>query len=102
MIRRPPRSTLFPYTTLFRSLKARPMVAQRPTSIATSSTPTVHSCSIRKADHTTELQTPPQLACRPLLERLSFLDRNCQSGAEKRAKKCHKRFAYLRLNSKNK
>src|SRR6266498_887771 len=62
MIRRPPRSTLFPYTTLFRSprrahpagRRRRPQPAHRPR---------------RSEEHTSELQSRPHLVCRLLLEK---------------------------------
>src|SRR5258708_24798637 len=78
MIRRPPRSTLFPYTTLFRSA-ARPSApwARRtsgrylPAAGASSrrgtSTPATHSA--RSEEHTSELQSPDHLVCRLLLEK---------------------------------
>src|SRR5256885_12471817 len=83
MIRRPPRSTLFPYTTLFRSPSS-------PSSPSTGScrycpTPTVTSppatrsrrraggsspgCRKRSEEHTSELQSPCNLVCRLLLEK---------------------------------
>src|SRR2546426_8179431 len=69
MIRRPPRSTLFPYTTLFRShrpavraqavrvRRLRPGPARRATRLA------------RSEEHTSELQSPCNLVCRLLLEK---------------------------------
>src|SRR5438093_7959101 len=63
MIRRPPRSTLFPYTTLFRS-------APRTTSGAVASsilTPPETWC--RSEEHTSELQSLTNLVCRLLLEK---------------------------------
>src|SRR5947208_14634163 len=66
MIRRPPRSTLFPYTTLFRSRRCRqPGGAYdvRSTSSATSTT------TVRSEEHTSELQSPDHLVCRLLLEK---------------------------------
>src|SRR2546426_6061344 len=64
MIRRPPRSTLFPYTTLFRSLPAvsRPPPAQ-------SDSRRVPSPGPRSEEHTSELQSPCNLVCRLLLEK---------------------------------
>src|SRR5258705_1905310 len=69
MIRRPPRSTLFPYTTLFRS--PSDMVAS--TSLATSARVCAASVglrlrpSCRSAEHTSELQSLRHLVCHPLL-----------------------------------
>src|ERR1039457_6925481 len=64
MIRRPPRSTLFPYTTLFRS-QALPSPRRRPlASCGSGSTP-----GSRSEEHTSELQSPCNLVCRLLLEK---------------------------------
>src|SRR2546430_17687013 len=67
MIRRPPRSTLFPYTTLFRSccLPARTPEPRPPRS---SSLPR-RSRSRRSEEHTSELQSQSNLVCRLLLEK---------------------------------
>src|SRR3989442_9821754 len=77
MIRRPPRSTLFPYTTLFRSLdqveavhlavvhsddRTQPVVTDVPGC-------QVWSVSKRSEEHTSELQSRPHLVCRLLLEK---------------------------------
>src|SRR5258708_31181478 len=67
MIRRPPRSTLFPYTTLFRSLPAR-----EGNTIAMTLPRNVNvTCSMndRSEEHTSELQSPDHLVCRLLLEK---------------------------------
>src|SRR2546427_1902949 len=70
MIRRPPRSTLFPYTTLFRSLVARRFGGdrrQRHRSVpASGGFPGGHP-SIRSEEHTSELQSQSNLVCRLLL-----------------------------------
>src|SRR3989442_8950032 len=63
MIRRPPRSTLFPYTTLFRSLNAR----QLPGTDAAAQP--FWSSDSRSEEHTSELQSRPHLVCRLLLEK---------------------------------
>src|ERR1039457_7590223 len=64
MIRRPPRSTLFPYTTLFRSdANERRM----PPSLALESIPP--RFTTRSEEHTSELQSPCNLVCRLLLEK---------------------------------
>src|SRR2546427_7066545 len=71
MIRRPPRSTLFPYTTLFRS-HFRDFVLsssnQFSTTISLSGAP-VCSGRIRSEEHTSELQSQSNLVCRLLLEK---------------------------------
>src|SRR5215207_5119440 len=65
MIRRPPRSTLFPYTTLFRSIlgTVRSSCARSPSSTSTSTT------GRRSEEHTSELQSRVDLVCRLLLEK---------------------------------
>src|SRR5258708_27369677 len=72
MIRRPPRSTLFPYTTLFRS-HSRDGVAALP-SVAVSSSAGRRKSNAshprrRSEEHTSELQSPDHLVCRLLLEK---------------------------------
>src|SRR5260370_23406276 len=68
MIRRPPRSTLFPYTTLFRSPSSRASTcALRPA--CPSSSTTSASASRRSEEHTSELQSHLNLVCRLLLEK---------------------------------
>src|SRR5258708_10561827 len=66
MIRRPPRSTLFPYTTLFRSRSAH---SPRSTSASRSRKPASPSAANRSEEHTSELQSPDHLVCRLLLEK---------------------------------
>src|SRR5437868_8806338 len=63
MIRRPPRSTLFPYTTLFRSIAAPPRGRIANWQTAVSPPPT------RSEEHTSELQSRFDLVCRLLLEK---------------------------------
>src|SRR2546430_11991405 len=66
MIRRPPRSTLFPYTTLFRSNDApRRRRARRCRTPPPRSPP----CWPRSEEHTSELQSQSNLVCRLLLEK---------------------------------
>src|SRR5256885_6164030 len=70
MIRRPPRSTLFPYTTLFRSRKGR--WSRRGTSCSWSIADLTRPSSTwpwRSEEHTSELQSPCNLVCRLLLEK---------------------------------
>src|SRR5256885_10512899 len=72
MIRRPPRSTLFPYTTLFRSASSSKSVDRRITSDLPdlrSSIPTTDGAVGRSEEHTSELQSPCNLVCRLLLEK---------------------------------
>src|SRR5256885_5680224 len=96
MIRRPPRSTLFPYTTLFRSggeaglEYTLPLLRGRGAGSETR----------RSEEHTSELQSPCNLVCRLLLEKKkkkkknasdTIKNRNTQSGEMNRAR------TYLRL-----
>src|SRR5256885_11518956 len=76
MIRRPPRSTLFPYTTLFRSVEMRRQIARR--FDEEPGEPVVDLCGLntaevddrlRSEEHTSELQSPCNLVCRLLLEK---------------------------------
>src|SRR2546426_7884594 len=64
MIRRPPRSTLFPYTTLFRSMNFHRDVTARERHIAR-----LKPGGNRSEEHTSELQSPCNLVCRLLLEK---------------------------------
>src|SRR2546422_9712403 len=79
MIRRPPRSTLFPYTTLFRSLLVPlffVLIAIHPPSMLLSmfgvyalSAPLLRAGRRRSEEHTSELQSRLHLVCRLLLEK---------------------------------
>src|SRR5256885_11441554 len=64
MIRRPPRSTLFPYTTLFRSMYANTNGA-----VAIGADNIAFPGYNRSEEHTSELQSPCNLVCRLLLEK---------------------------------
>src|SRR2546426_7183906 len=98
MIRRPPRSTLFPYTTLFRSLGSRTaaMLAPYSDDPSTSGILTIdpeklkqmaverdragfqlnfHAIGDRSEEHTSELQSPCNLVCRLLLEKKKITHR---------------------------
>src|SRR5688572_33316399 len=70
MIRRPPRSTLFPYTTLFRSSYdiTLPGCPLRPAPSVPLPSGPVHS-GMRSEEHTSELQSQSNLVCRLLLEK---------------------------------
>src|SRR5258708_31771600 len=73
MIRRPPRSTLFPYTTLFRSPRDLNVPGRelRGIHFATESpSQTLFCCGKKRSEeHTSELQSPDHLVCRLLLEK---------------------------------
>src|SRR5258708_16462842 len=68
MIRRPPRSTLFPYTTLFRSNRS-PGLHRASTSLRKTLKPGRGVRRARSEEHTSELQSPDHLVCRLLLEK---------------------------------
>src|SRR5438874_8674255 len=75
MIRRPPRSTLFPYTTLFRShhvLDPAPLVAAEQPIVNQQTGQLTRDCAMhqgRSEEHTSELQSRRDLVCRLLLEK---------------------------------
>src|SRR5258705_7588206 len=73
MIRRPPRSTLFPYTTLFRSIStlvtSSPRASFAPQRDFSTSGTGVTSGGARSEEHTSELQSLRHLVCRLLLEK---------------------------------
>src|SRR5437762_8107682 len=80
MIRRPPRSTLFPYTTLFRSVRPFVLLAaaflilcifrvRHPASRHAVWTAVLAGMRLRSEEHTSELQSPMYLVCRLLLEK---------------------------------
>src|SRR3712207_9373797 len=80
MIRRPPRSTLFPYTTLFRSQgkaldlnQAGPVLGYEPTIVGTNGYEETAGSDVvvvtRSEEHTSELQSRQYLVCRLLLEK---------------------------------
>src|SRR5688572_31280554 len=100
MIRRPPRSTLFPYTTLFRSswgtddrcffmiklsdlhathlgdyVRARQVLEELIQNHPASN----HAANARSEEHTSELQSQSNLVCRLLLEKKKKQDKNIQS-----------------------
>src|SRR5258708_30245106 len=102
MIRRPPRSTLFPYTTLFRSCRGhadgplrrriRRMVCHQRVRLsdrqpvlralrAASSTGKTDLVRARSEEHTSELQSPDHLVCRLLLEKKKHIKRTIKTPA---------------------
>src|SRR2546429_1405124 len=98
MIRRPPRSTLFPYTTLFRSLPGTGPHAARPTPPPEDGSrcyarllpfPVPHHGVGRSEEHTSELQSRLHLVCRLLLEKKNkptTLRRRCPSHTRQHAR----------------
>src|SRR2546426_5010462 len=74
MIRRPPRSTLFPYTTLFRSAMVAPVGNSSAAQPGSAAPPAAGAGAAprpprRSEEHTSELQSPCNLVCRLLLEK---------------------------------
>src|SRR5438034_2649495 len=75
MIRRPPRSTLFPYTTLFRSSRSQPPFFGAMVGLYAKATDTTQALryldalEARSEEHTSELQSHSDLVCRLLLEK---------------------------------
>src|SRR5258708_8936526 len=75
MIRRPPRSTLFPYTTLFRSLIVGALIGPNAFALVADTAEKRHLAEygvvflMRSEEHTSELQSPDHLVCRLLLEK---------------------------------
>src|SRR5256885_5579850 len=100
MIRRPPRSTLFPYTTLFRSPKPKMVMMKMPAIINPSRGKSLGRWSVsmrfsyhdvpgttimqttsmnaRSEEHTSELQSPCNLVCRLLLEKKKQNDKKVE------------------------
>src|ERR1017187_1249483 len=88
MIRRPPRSTLFPYTTLFRSMEKSPRHrAQLPCLLG-------RDWDDRSEEHTSELQSPMYLVCRLLLEKKQSLSVTLDCGGSD-----HHHTVYVYLSS---
>src|SRR5438552_6150744 len=96
MLRRPPRSTLFPYTTLFRSLNEAaswawsvpPSHWLMKVSISASSAESARCSPSRSEEHTSELQSPDHLVCRLLLEKKKKKDKQqgeCKPSAEQQS-----------------
>src|SRR2546428_12618151 len=78
MIRRPPRSTLFPYTTLFRSVSSgvAPSKQPNPAGGFDQDQYLPHHASGRSEEHTSELQSRSDLVCRLLLEKKKIKNTN--------------------------
>src|SRR2546427_8649102 len=82
MIRRPPRSTLFPYTTLFRSERPSPQRSSNPSwgriKVVPKqlNEPNASNFQYRSEEHTSELQSQSNLVCRLLLEKKKTHDQS--------------------------
>src|SRR5260221_9569442 len=100
MIRRPPRSTLFPYTTLFRSFgvsgqkvgRRGERLDKRVAPVAGSDCRSVlrqrHVAVVRSEEHTSELQSHSDLVCRLLLEKKKQYKRISQGLHPQRTRRC--------------
>src|SRR2546422_7815518 len=101
MIRRPPRSTLFPYTTLFRSVRRRDREIEahgRQALAARRLQAWVHvhehvlvNVNPRSEEHTSELQSRLHLVCRLLLEKKKKIERGASNPASSRPMNCELR-----------
>src|SRR6266576_4970084 len=89
MIRRPPRSTLFPYTTLFRSARPAPARRGRRSAPLCGRTPSLPAPVGRSEEHTSELQSRRDLVCRLLLEKKKkkVIKTMCEKKKKKKKKK---------------
>src|SRR5690242_20802239 len=85
MIRRPPRSTLFPYTTLFRSETMDASLLDVWPRYATLA-PNARCAAIRSEEHTSELQSHVNLVCRLLLEKKK--KKKSSNTSKNKKKKC--------------
>src|SRR2546430_7253318 len=101
MIRRPPRSTLFPYTTLFRSEHERfspeTLTLRFGYSVSTFQMPWEESALLRKErseEHTSELQSQSNLVCRLLLEKK-------KNTTQYKQQKHHYKLNYTQQSSKD-
>src|SRR5438105_5593883 len=92
MIRRPPRSTLFPYTTLFRSSLRSKSVDSLP--LLGALREAIRSLVIRSEEHTSELQSRVDLVCRLLLEKKKKKEKKRKKKKEKRNKTENDRTVY--------
>src|SRR2546422_5774201 len=91
MIRRPPRSTLFPYTTLFRSgaeAPRRPAARRRPPARAHGRREGPRRHGSRSEEHTSELQSRLHLVCRLLLEKKKNIKKNTLVDTGKHERLC--------------
>src|SRR2546425_1184831 len=96
MIRRPPRSTLFPYTTLFRSSQRQPKLleARHPRGghgRRLGASAIRNTSAQRSEEHTSELQSLAYLVCRLLLEK----KKDCQIGAQRYLRRFYESFGFV-------
>src|SRR2546429_3046855 len=96
MIRRPPRSTLFPYTTLFRSIKLLERRLEHPFADRVAAVDVVIAVhqhfglhNRRSEEHTSELQSRLHLVCRLLLEKKKNTKTQLQKNVEATSLRCY-------------
>src|SRR5256885_12980337 len=99
MIRRPPRSTLFPYTTLFRSLLSA--WTRRPWRHSTRRDLSWPPGQARSEEHTSELQSPCNLVCRLLLEKKNKYSRTHSNLTTITAPRPHSAAVHTHLMNRN-
>src|SRR5947209_12054324 len=101
MIRRPPRSTLFPYTTLFRSSGSLSCASRSATSMSASKETVMgakvpnHRLFRRSEEHTSELQSRQYLVCRLLLEKKKKRKKNNKHKTNSTIKYTSKRECHI-------
>src|SRR5207249_10714759 len=101
MIRRPPRSTLFPYTTLFRSdLGEESGRARAGARISRQAAHRGPSAGLRSEEHTSELQSRFDLVCRLLLEKKKKKKKTSKITKKKNKKKINCKLALILINYK--
>src|SRR2546427_4877913 len=96
MIRRPPRSTLFPYTTLFRSLLRELSLTPRDIDLVALAGTRAYARDWmnRSEEHTSELQSQSNLVCRLLLEKKKKKKRNITKSDQKAITQISRRDSY--------
>src|SRR5258707_5768577 len=85
MIRRPPRSTLFPYTTLFRSICTKSPGSRVLTTLKSRASARRQPSRTRSEEHTSELQSRQYLVCRLLLEKknIAYTHHPCKCASQR-------------------
>src|SRR2546422_7919383 len=94
MIRRPPRSTLFPYTTLFRSQNREPVAVRDLLEIVPGTPVALEHVEGRSEEHTSELQSRLHLVCRLLLEKKNTISSGARLVISKTTMPSRRRTAY--------
>src|SRR5256885_12633044 len=96
MIRRPPRSTLFPYTTLFRSAEHRSRLPVRCAGFRFRRRDFLARGRARSEEHTSELQSPCNLVCRLLLEKKKKNHKTLTTNTTSDEPACYARSSHTR------